>query len=123
VVKWANDNTNKIQALKSNPLDSYLFSKFFFFRRMQFWMEKTAEKIGEYQEAKEEAKICGYWNPEESLSFTFQDYMENPTDFTVEKFELHLACAKELDWIDRMQSSDQEQEELVDSGDDDDESD
>ena len=87
---------------------------------MHFWMEKTAEKIAEYQRAKEEAKMYPYWYHDQCSHFSFTDYMEDPTEYTKEQFQSHLDSAKELDWIDHMQSSDREQEECFSSSEDND---
>ena len=71
-------------------------------------MEKTLQKICEYEEAKEAAKVCGCWGDER---FSFGDFIGHPTEYTTEKFEFHLECARQLDLNDHMQSSLQEEEE------------
>lgn len=128
VVEWAEKNTVKAGKLYSRVRGSYFYNKFTFFRRMHFWMEKTVEKIHEYEQAKKKAKDCSYWNLDEDSRFSFREFVENPMDFTQEQFDMHLKSAQELDLIDRMQSSDHDQnqssnEEYSSNEDDEDETD
>jgi hypothetical protein len=75
VVSWANANKKKknIDRLRvSISYQGYFRTKFRFFRRIHYWMEKTVDKIVEYEEAKENAKICGYWHENR---FSFGDFV------------------------------------------------
>ena len=74
VIQWAEQNPCKVAALQSKLPEGYLSSKFRFYRRLHLWMEKTAQKICEYQEAKEVAKVCGCWGDEH---FSFRDFIGN----------------------------------------------
>lgn len=109
VVIWADKNPGKVQKLYTKVPGSYFFSKFRFFRRIHFWMEKTVEKIGEYKQAKEKAKLCNYWDHAEH--FSFEDYIDEPSNFTEEQFLSHQEIDRHLHNVDRMQSSDQEDQE------------
>jgi hypothetical protein len=112
VVSWAKANRkkkNNVDRLRvSRDCQGYFRTKFRFFRRMHYWMEKTVEKIAEYEDAKEAAKICGYWHENR---FSFGDFVQDPTEYTEESFLASLQNEEELRELDRLQSSDQDQEE------------
>jgi hypothetical protein len=71
-------------------------------------MEKTVENIAEYEDAKEAAKICGCWHENR---FSFGDFVQDPTEHAEESFLASLQNEEELRELDRLQSSDQDQEE------------
>ena len=106
VVKWANDNASKAEALQSSEETGYLSSKFRLFRSLHFWMETTVRKIWEYEEAKEASKMCGYWDCDESGRFSFDDFVGSESKFTKESFQAQLQALHDLSEIDRNLRSD-----------------
>ena len=114
VVFWANRYHKHVQLIHSEDDGGYLSTKFRFFRRLHFWMKKTAEKISEYENAKEAARVCGYFE-----RFTFSDFVQDPHWYTTEYMESVVESAIELQEIDRMRGSDQEEEDSITSSSDD----
>ena len=121
VVLWANRSQKKIDKIHSEPNGSYLASKFRFFRRLHYWMKMTAAKIDEYENAKEEARLCGYFELGESSRFNFTDFVDDPKNYSKENMESEIKSALELQEMDRMQRSDQEEEDYLTSSSDDEE--
>lgn len=119
VLKWASTHPDTVEKLYRRNQGGYFFSKFRFFKRMHRWMEKTVHFIISYEEAKDLAKQHGYWNCEavEYPHFSFEEYISHPDDFTEQQFISDLDNARELQELDRMQSSDRDEEEYPSSSD------
>jgi hypothetical protein len=121
VVSWAAQHNNVDGLRVSSSCQGHFRTKFRFFRRIHFWMEKTVEKIAEHEDAKEAAKMCGHWDDENR--FSFGDFVQDPTEHAEESFLASLQNEEELRELDRLQSSDQDQEECAMSTSDEEEDD
>jgi hypothetical protein len=110
VVLWAQQFPRKLKAIKSRHPRSYCPSKFRFFRRLHFRMEKTAEYILRYRQAKEEAQVLGYFEVGYNENFSFAHFVEDPDDYTTEAFEQSVASTLHLEEMDRQEAAEYEQQ-------------
>ena len=110
VVLWAQQFPRYLRYINSQPPRSYCPSKFRFFRRLYFRMEKTAKKILLYHEAKEAARVVGYFDLDFTDNFSFAEFVEDPDDYRTEVFEMAVASTLDLEEMDRQEAAEYEQQ-------------
>jgi hypothetical protein len=110
VVLWSEHHSRSLTSIKSHRPMSYFSSKFRFYRRMHFRIEKTAECILKFRQAKEDARVLGYFDVGFTEPFSFAEFVKDPNNYTTEAFEQTVASTLELQEMDRQEAMEYEQQ-------------